>query len=98
MSLSVTKVDDSRVWVTYQGGTEGHRLAGLAILDRKTGWLEKQVQTSELEQTVKGKTIHIRGTQVTALVRDNEENYIPDIHAKWANHWIDLEGGNLLMK
>lgn len=93
VSLSVTKVDDSRVWVTYQGGTEGHRLAGLAILDRKTGWLEKQVQTSELEQTVKGKTIHIRGTQVTALVRDNEENYIPDIHAKWANHWIDLEGG-----
>ncbi|MGY8897385.1 MAG: hypothetical protein ACKVI8_05080 [Paraglaciecola sp.] len=93
VSLSVTKVDDSRVWVTYQGGTEGHRLAGLAILDRKTGWLEKQVQTSELEQTVKGKTIHIRGTQVTALVSDNEENYIPDIHAKWANHWIDLEGG-----
>jgi hypothetical protein len=93
VSLSVTKVDDSRVWVTYQGGTEGHRLAGLAILDRKTGWIEKQVQTTELEHTMKGKTIHIRGTQVTALVSDNEENYIPDIHARWANHWIDLEGG-----
>lgn len=94
VSLTVTKVDDSRVWVTYQGGSEGHRLAGLAILDRKTGWIEKQVQTSELEHTVKGKTIHIRSTKIIAQVRDGEDNYIPKIHAKWANHWIDLEGFN----
>ncbi|MBL3575989.1 DUF805 domain-containing protein [Rhodovulum sulfidophilum] len=44
--------DDSRPW-----RTRGHRIAGLAVLDRAEGWVIRQVVTRETTLTVDGSTL-----------------------------------------
>lgn len=95
VELTVTKVTDNQVWVSYHGGEPGNRLAGVAILERASGWIIKQVLTTELEHTFAGKTIGIRSTQIMAQVADAQETHVPRLRSDWANRWTPLSGGEL---
>ncbi|MDO6569181.1 hypothetical protein Q4561_19075 [Alteromonas sp. 1_MG-2023] len=90
VEFKVTKVSDSKVWIEFQGGKERNRLAGLAVIDKASGWVEHQVLTSSSQHTISGKEIGIRSTEVLARVVDGKEAYVPTMRTKWANRWLDI--------
>ncbi|MCA0961784.1 hypothetical protein [Salipiger bermudensis] len=45
ITLTVTEVSDASVHVSYLADHEGLKLSGLAVIERDTGWVERQVMT-----------------------------------------------------
>ena len=91
VEVRVTAVTDDEVRVAFAGGTgpdtppdaddprpwrtRGHRIAGLAVLDRAEGWVIRQVVTRETTLTLDGKKLPSRRTTVLMPLTDGEESF-----------------------
>ncbi|MBE7158996.1 MAG: hypothetical protein INR62_11285, partial [Rhodospirillales bacterium] len=47
VTLTVTRVTDTSVFLRYSGNDPSFRIAGLAVLDRDEGWLRRVVMTTD---------------------------------------------------
>ncbi|OLS42687.1 hypothetical protein [Rhodovulum sulfidophilum] len=94
VEVRVTAVTDTEVRVAFAGGvgpdtapdaddsrpwrTRGHRIAGLAVLDRAEGWVIRQVVTRETTLTVDGSTLPSRRTTVLTPLVDGQASFAPE--------------------
>lgn len=92
VDVKVTRVTEKQIWVEYAGGSAGHRLAGVAQLERDSGWVKKQVLTMQVEQEFKNQRLAIRRTEIMSQVSDGAYAYVPHLSKGWADRWIDTQG------
>ncbi|PJE28322.1 hypothetical protein PSM7751_02269 [Pseudooceanicola marinus] len=94
VEVRVTAVTEDEVRVAFTGGTgpdtppdaddprpwrtRGHRIAGLAVLDRAEGWVIRQVVTRETTLTLNGQKLPSRRTTVLTPLTDGEESFAPE--------------------
>ena len=94
VEVRVTAVTGDEVRVAFTGGTgpdtppdadvprpwrtRGHRIAGLAVLDRAEGWVIRQVVTCETTLTLDGQKLPSRRTTVLTPLTDGEESFAPE--------------------
>lgn len=90
VAFTVTRVSDEHVYLTFEGGEAGNRLAGLAVLDRATGWIERQVLTAQMDHEIRGTKLGIRMTTVTIPVVDGEKAFAPQLYFEDASPWYDM--------
>ncbi|NDV51648.1 MULTISPECIES: hypothetical protein [unclassified Salipiger] len=98
VDVRVTGVTDTEVRVAFAGGvgpdtapdandprrwrTRGHRIAGLAVLDRADGWVIRQVVTRETTLMVDGQQLPSRRTTVLTPLVDRQASFAPE-----GSHW-----------
>lgn len=98
VQVRVTAVTEAQVRVAFSGGVgpetapdandprpwraRGHRIAGLAVLDRKNGWVIRQVVTRETTLTVDGKKLPSRRTTVLTPLIHGEDSFAPQ-DSRW---------------
>ncbi|GGG83162.1 hypothetical protein GCM10011415_36220 [Salipiger pallidus] len=98
VELRVTAVTDTEVRVAFTGGTgpdtspdahdphpwrtRGHRIAGLAVLDRSDGWVIRQVVTRETTLAVDGQKLPSRRTTVLTPLIDGLDSFAPE-DSRW---------------
>ncbi|MEG3765884.1 hypothetical protein V5298_05170 [Alteromonas sp. 14N.309.X.WAT.G.H12] len=90
VAFTVTKVTDSDIWVSFEGTSANGQVAGLAQIERASGWIVNQVVTTNIEKTIQGKVIHLRSTEVTNKVSDGHIAYLPTMRAQWSNRWTEI--------
>ncbi|NIZ11249.1 hypothetical protein [Pseudooceanicola sp. HF7] len=94
VEVRVTSLTDTEVRVAFAGGvgpekapdaddprpwrTRGHRIAGLAVLDRADGWVIRQVVTRETTLTLDGSKLPSRRTTVLTPLVDGEQSFAPE--------------------
>lgn len=94
VQFNVTRVTEKKVWLRFDGGEASNQVAGVAVLERESGWIEHQVITSSSRQTIAGKEVAVRTTEVMARVVDGHEGYVPRLRSNFSNRWIDIPGSS----
>lgn len=90
VTIEVTRVTGRRVYLSFEGGTggaeapaapewftRGHRIAGLAVLDRDSGWIVRQVVTREGRMAIRDRTLPARITTVLVPLVTGEAGFAP---------------------
>ncbi|MBU2978562.1 hypothetical protein [Alteromonas sp. C1M14] len=90
VTFTVTKVTDSDIWVSFEGKSGSDQVAGLAQVERASGWIVNQVVTTNIEKTIQGKAIVLRSTEVINKVDDGHIAYLPVMRSQWSNRWTEI--------
>lgn len=89
VTVTVTRVTQESVYLNYEGADGYARLSGLAVLDRDSGWIERQVLTEEIDVGIGEGETSVQRLTVAMAVRGSSFPVRADM-ARQPARWYDM--------